>query len=266
MHPLLGNSIFSSDGAVWKHSRALLRPYFSRDNINNLAATQSAADTLIRIVNIGDGKVSGRGETGEDDVEANNWTQPTDLLPLFFNFTMDTSTEFLFGEELGALAAVERERSGLVGKEGNGDLSSSGNVDIGYGAVAASNEFADALRISNDGLVMRLRLQNLYWLGDGLAFRRATRTVWRFVDGFVGKALAKVDSEGTGDGGGERDGGDVDSDGDVNAKKKSKGKRFGLLESLLEQTRDREELIAQTLCECGFSSVPLLFPARQTGH
>jgi hypothetical protein len=242
-YPVLGDSIFSSDGAVWKHSRALLRPYFSRDNINNLAATQSAADALIRIV------VSG-GKAPESSIEEEekydgSWTQPTDLLPLFFNFTMDTSTEFLFGEAVGALAAVEREMSNPGSGISKSDEVSAGN-DAGYGSFAASDEFSEALRIANDGLVMRLRLQNLYWLGDGFAFRKATRRVQGFVDGFVSKALAKVDSE--------RTEGEVDAQG----KKSSNNKKYGLLESLLEQTRDREELIAQTLGEISHF---LLFPS-----
>jgi hypothetical protein len=236
-YPVLGDSIFSSDGAVWKHSRALLRPYFSRDNINNLAATQSAADALIRIV-VSGGKGTGSNEEKEKD---DFWTQPTDLLPLFFNFTMDTSTEFLFGEAVGALAAVEREMSQSSSVEAgiNATKPNGKGEDTGYGSFAASDEFSEALRIANDGLVMRLRLQNLYWLGDGFAFRRATRRVQGFVDGFVSKALAKVDSG--------RTEGEVDAEG-----KKSSNKKYGLLESLLEQTRNREELIAQTLGEMSF--------------
>jgi hypothetical protein len=236
-YPVLGDSIFSSDGAVWKHSRALLRPYFSRDNINNLAATQSAADALIRIV-VSGGKGTGSNEEKEKD---DFWTQPTDLLPLFFNFTMDTSTEFLFGEAVGALAAVEREMSQSSSVEAgiNATKPNGKGEDTGYGSFAASDEFSEALRIANDGLVMRLRLQNLYWLGDGFAFRRATRRVQGFVDGFVSKALAKVEAEGK------------KGDGEVGGKSSS-NKKYGLLESLLEQTRDREELIAQTLGKMSF--------------
>jgi hypothetical protein len=157
---------------------------------------------------------------------------------------MDTSTDFLFGEEVGALAAVERKmKISQSETDADADAANSNREDKdtgGYGAVAASSEFSEALRIASDGLVMRLRLQNLYWLGDGFAFRRATRRVWRFVDGFVERALAKVDSEGKGEElTGREDGGDEEG--------KKSSKKFGLLESLLEQTRDREELIAQTL-------------------
>jgi hypothetical protein len=157
---------------------------------------------------------------------------------------MDTSTEFLFGEAVGALAAVEKEKRNQSQTGGTTDAINP-DKDTGYGAQAASDEFSEALGIANDGLVMRLRLQNLYWLGDGFAFRRATRRVQGFVDGFVSKALAKVEAEGK-----ER--------GDEVGGKKSSSKKYGLLESLLEQTRDREELIAQTLGE-----ILISFPFRR---
>lgn len=34
--PLLGNGIFTQDGEAWKHSRAILRPQFSRGKITDL--------------------------------------------------------------------------------------------------------------------------------------------------------------------------------------------------------------------------------------
>jgi hypothetical protein len=177
---------------------------------------------------------------------------------------MDTSTDFLFGEAVGALAAVERDIEHHASSSGP-DNTTADNLDPkdkdagggGYGVVAASDEFSEALRVANDGLLMRLRLQNLYWLGDGFAFRRATRSVWGFVDGFVGRALAKVDSD-EGKKGGEVRDGEGEGKGDVGEKKES-GKKFGLLESLLEQTRDREELIVQTLGEISFRFFTLCF-------
>ncbi|PVH90061.1 hypothetical protein DM02DRAFT_686037, partial [Periconia macrospinosa] len=34
--PLLGHGIFATDGKEWEHSRAMLRPQFARDQINDL--------------------------------------------------------------------------------------------------------------------------------------------------------------------------------------------------------------------------------------
>jgi hypothetical protein len=71
--PVLGRSIFSSDGAFWEHSRALLRPQFVRENINDLDETDRAASLLIQAM--------GR-------LDANNWITHVDLLPLIYNFTL----------------------------------------------------------------------------------------------------------------------------------------------------------------------------------
>lgn len=71
--PVLGKSIFSSDGAFWKHSRALLRPQFARDNINDLDETGRAADLFIQTI----------GEMGSD-----GWSAAVDLQPAVFNFTL----------------------------------------------------------------------------------------------------------------------------------------------------------------------------------
>ena len=207
--PLLGNSIFSSDGAVWKHSRSLLRPSFARDNINNLDATSQCADALLRAL-------------GEAD-PTTGWTRAQDVLPLFFCFTLDTSVEFLFGEHVGALEAYGKAAGGQSAAE------AAGKEGAYSGAVAVSSDFVEALRIANEGTAKRLRMGNLYWMYDGPEFRRSVGAAKTFGGGFVEKALARLESEG----------------------KAAEGKdgEHGLLESLTAQTRNREDLVSQTLGE-----------------
>ena len=209
--PLLGNSIFSSDGAIWKHSRALLRPAFARDNINNLDATSQCADALIRVLGAAD---------------PSGWTRAQDMLPLFFCFTLDTSVEFLFGEHVGALEAY--------GRSGGGQSSAAAARKEGAysAAVAVSSDFYEALTEANEGTAKRIRMGNLYWLYDGPRFRRSVGAAKKFVGGFVEKALARLESEG----------------------KAAEGKEeHGLLESLTAQTRNREDLVSQTLGKfCSF--------------
>lgn len=68
---------------------------------------------------------------------------------------------------------------------------------------------------------------NLYWMYDGPEFRRSVGAAKKFVGGFVEKALARLESEG---------------------KATAEGKEeHGLLESLTAQTRNREDLVSQTL-------------------
>lgn len=154
-------------------------------------------------------------------------------MPLFFCFTMDTATGFLFGESVGALAAVEQAADAGSGSAADHKLSSSSSG----GAIAASSEFQEAIQIAGDGILLRLRMQNMFWLADSFKFRRAVRVIWRFVDGFVEKALTKVDGKGT------------------EADEKEK---YGLLETLVAQTQNREDLVAQTL---GEKSIPLHLPS-----
>lgn len=45
--PLLGQGIFASDGAIWEHSRALVRPNFVRNQIADLGVYEKHVSNLI---------------------------------------------------------------------------------------------------------------------------------------------------------------------------------------------------------------------------
>lgn len=81
--PLLGEGIFTQDGAAWKHSRDLLKPQFARSHYRNLDIFREHVDNLISWI-------PGNGE-------------PVDLQPLFFRFTFDTTTALLFGKSVYSL-------------------------------------------------------------------------------------------------------------------------------------------------------------------
>jgi cytochrome P450 len=84
MIPLFGQGIFTSNGHRWSHSRAVLRPSFARHNMeNHLPFMESHFEQLMKAIPK-DGSV-------------------VDLQKLFFAFTMDTATEFLFGHSVHAL-------------------------------------------------------------------------------------------------------------------------------------------------------------------
>lgn len=78
--PLIGKTVFSSDGEFWEHSRALFRPQFSRENINDLEVTDAASSAFI---------------TALGSVGADGWTRGEEMMPLLHNFTLDTATDFL---------------------------------------------------------------------------------------------------------------------------------------------------------------------------
>ncbi|KAI6895574.1 cytochrome P450 [Hortaea werneckii] len=167
MGPLLGKSIFTSDGSFWEHSRALFRPQFSRENINDLEATEEAVAELVLAI----------GPIG-----AGGWSREVDLQPLFFNFTLDTASEFLFGESVKSQQQAIRSARG-----GGGDLEP---VDLHSTAgQGSSKQFRDDLELIGDYILYRIRLSKLVRLGDGLEFRRALGRVKRFTEYFVQRAL-----------------------------------------------------------------------------
>lgn len=81
--PLLGHGIFSTDGEAWQHSRDLLRPAFAKSQIADLALLEERVDDLIRAI--------------PTDMST------VDLQPLFFRFTLDVATQFLFGSSTRSL-------------------------------------------------------------------------------------------------------------------------------------------------------------------
>lgn len=83
--PLLGEGIFTLEGAGWSHSRAMLRPQFSRDQISHLGTLEIHVQRLLQILKA-------------------QKTKYTEIQPLLFDLTMDTSTEFLFGESVCSLS------------------------------------------------------------------------------------------------------------------------------------------------------------------
>lgn len=184
----------------WEHSRASFRPQFSRENINDLDATDKACSALI---------------TAVGPADSSGWTAETGLLRLLYNFTIDTATDFLFGESVESQTAAIRAAKG----------------ELSTNALSASDEFVKSMEVTNDTMAMRLRLGSMYWLGDGLAFRKALKQIWGFTDGFAKKAL----------------------DAAAEGKEQKKG---GLLSSLVTQTKDRNELSAQTLA--------IMFAGRDT--
>lgn len=196
--PVLGRSIFSSDGSFWEHSRGLFRPQFARENINDLDTTDKACTALITAI----------GST-----KADGWTAGTETLPLFYNFTLDTATDFLFGE------SIESQQVAIAAKH-----SSSVDVEKVKTKLEDAQRFKDSLQVINQTLFARINLQSLWWLGDGPKFRKAVRYIRAFTEQFVQLACEHGSQA-----------------------EKPQSKKQSLLHNLATQTQDREELRNQTL-------------------
>lgn len=89
----LGDGIFTLSGKPWKHSRTLLRPQFSREQIAQIDSLRDHVSSLERIL----------------DQE-----RFVDIQALFHQLTMDTATEFLLGESVDSLNNSQRDVNGVT--------------------------------------------------------------------------------------------------------------------------------------------------------
>lgn len=92
--PLFGQSILVSDGALWEHSRGLLRPSFARSQVGDLAMFDGHVTNLLKSIPR-DGSV-------------------VDLGDLFFGLTADVITDFMFGESIGSLTQPDSFRNHIM--------------------------------------------------------------------------------------------------------------------------------------------------------
>ncbi|KAH6682808.1 cytochrome P450 family protein [Halenospora varia] len=79
-----------TESADYDHSRALVRPQFSKDEISNIDLIDRHFQALLRTSKTGDEK----------------WTPRLDLQPLFFYFSLDAVTESLYGQSVESQAAI----------------------------------------------------------------------------------------------------------------------------------------------------------------
>lgn len=99
MFPMLGDGIFTQEGAAWKHSRELLRSPLQHKHYEDLDVFKQSVDDLIDILSSQSGVI--------------------DLQPLFFRLTLDVTTEFLFGESVKSLKGTKSASGQTFGEAFN---------------------------------------------------------------------------------------------------------------------------------------------------
>jgi cytochrome P450 len=192
--PFLGDGIFTLDGAGWSHSRAMLRPQFSRDQVADVGMLGDHVDQLISLLPA-DGT-------------------PFDIQEYFFKMTLDTATEFLFGESTNCLLENKQNKSSALS------------------AIGGEEGFADAFNKSQDYVVQRNRAQDFYWLVTSAEARRNCTLVHNVVDYYVDTALARYNHAG----------GDQEKFIDS-----ANPHRYVFLDAMISETRDRRALRDQML-------------------
>lgn len=142
MLPLFGDGIFTQEGLAWKRSRNDLRPFFHHIRYENLEVFRPAIEELL-------------DQLPEEGI--------VDLQPLFFRYTLDVTTAFLFGHSVHNLQET----------------------------AAGAAKFALAFDKAQDFIAKRFRLLDLYWLIGGGSFRTACETVHSYVDALIDRLLSE---------------------------------------------------------------------------
>jgi cytochrome P450 len=145
--PLLGHGIFNADGERWANSRHLLRPNFARDQVADIDAFERHFKLMLRHIPQ-DGKT-------------------VDLQELFFRFTIDTATEFLFNHSTNSLRMVGQE------DEKNEDVI-----------------FGKAFNFAQADIATRLRLGIFNRFRNNDKGEEAIQICHRYIERFVDDALA----------------------------------------------------------------------------
>jgi cytochrome P450 len=155
--PFLSKGVFTVHGEAWKNVRDLLRPQFTTRKLQDLVIFAKHVDIMFEAMpTIGD----------------DGWTEEFSFLELLHFFTLDTTTELLFGTSVNSQRAAMGERCRCL------DTGTSITLD---NRLSPTN-VAKAFDCANEWASLRMRLGSAYWLCDSLQFRRACKTVHDFTD------------------------------------------------------------------------------------
>lgn len=175
----------------------MLRPNFVRDQVSDLDAQERHVQNLIKVL----------------PVRYDGWTDETDIQTLFFRLTLDSATEFLFGE------SVDSQLTEAPGVDIKGDSKHIKDE------IAFSQNFDQAQK----HLAKRFRYGNQYWFHNPKEFKDNNKIVNDFISHYVDLGLRNAS----------------------NPEKKSEegeGKeKYVFLDALTQQTRDPVEIRAQLL-------------------
>lgn len=192
--PLADLGQFSTDGKEWEHARALLRPQFARDQVSNLDLEEEHIQNMMRVIPLG----------------KDGWTDVTDLKPLFFRLTIDSATEFLFGESVDSQLTVLPDY-----------------ISSRPPMVVNEQDFAISFDKAQSTIAVAARLGDAYWLVFDKTFREHCRICHTFIDHYVQIALSKEKAS--------------------NEKTLSGKQKYVFLDALAESTRNPIELRSHML-------------------
>ncbi|KAK2613284.1 hypothetical protein N8I77_000206 [Diaporthe amygdali] len=159
--PMLGNGIFTQSAKEWKHSRELMRPQFTRDQVGDLELEEQHLQNMMSALH--------------DRLQPDGWTNLVDLQVLFFRLTLDSATEFLLGE------SADSQLQNIPGYSKK--LNSAEDIH--------NIDFAFHFDRGQAGLATRAHFGPLYWAYSPAPFRESIRQCNMFMDHYVKRALNK---------------------------------------------------------------------------
>lgn len=175
----------------------MLRPQFARQQVADLTLEELHVQDMMKHLPVRGG-----------------WTDQVDLVPLFFRLTLDSATEFLFGQ------SVDSQTAALPGYKKSTEA---GALDW--------TSFGSAFDAGTMALGVRARLAEMYWVYTPKHFRANCKTVHEFADYYVDLALNT----------------DFSSVSALSLEKGQKKEKYVFLKELVQQTRDPVELRSQLL-------------------
>lgn len=139
------NAIFTQVGNAWVHTRAMLRPQFNRGQIvNDMGSLEFHAQRMMSL--FPDNKAF-------------------DIQPYFFALTMDTATEFLFGESVESLLTEK-------------------------GGEPVKGTFPEAFNTAQWWISVKFKAGPIHWAVGNKETARSCEFARNFVGKYVDKALA----------------------------------------------------------------------------
>lgn len=194
---VLGNGIFTAERGPWEHYRHQLKPQFTRDQVSDLDSADKHLNVLFKVL---------------PEANAQGWVENVDLMPYLYRFTLDVSTDFLFGHSVNSQSHVLHSQDSSNSQELNEEA-----------------KFAAAMNYAQEMIAYRFRLRSFWWLIRSKKLQQAIKTLQSFAERFVTKALEE------------------DAKPSPAAEEKTEKKKYFLLSELVKETRDPIELRDQTL-------------------
>ena len=171
-----------------------VQPQFVREQVSDLDLEERHVQNLY---------------TAIGPAQADGWTAETNIQTLFFRLTIDSATEFLFGESVDSQI---HEIPGAMSNKGGNEKSFSQHFDSAQLHLAKRFRFAD-----------------LYWLHNPREYKENNKVINEFVDYYVDLALR----------------GNLNTE--KGMEEGNKKERYVFLEAVAQQTQDPYELRSQLL-------------------